>query len=167
MGHDEHFLERLDRVASDHMALALGLYRDHELVRYILTHLRLPEAAERIAIALEDGGFGPHVVVARDGGFVTCLGPGMSTETVRRPCPSSRGLTSRGLSRRWSGCVRGWRLRGSGASTRRGSWHASNPRARPWREKTSSRPRRCSGPRFLFSPASTRPGRRRSTRSIR
>jgi hypothetical protein len=61
------------------MALALGLYRDHELIRYILTHLRLPEAAERIAIALEDGGSGPHLVVARDGGFVTCLGPGMST----------------------------------------------------------------------------------------
>jgi hypothetical protein len=79
MGHDEHFLERLDRVATDHMDLALGLYRDHELVRYILTHLRLPEAAERIALALEDGGSGPHVVVARDGGFVTCLGPGMST----------------------------------------------------------------------------------------
>jgi SEC-C motif-containing protein len=79
MGHDEHFLERLDRVASDHVALALGLYRDHELVRYILTHVRLPDAAERVAVALADGGEGPYVVVARDGGFVTCLGPGMST----------------------------------------------------------------------------------------
>jgi hypothetical protein len=80
MGHDEHFLERLDRVASDHVALALGLYRDHELVRYILDHVRVPEGAERVAIALaDDGGKGPYVVVARDGGFVTCLGRGMST----------------------------------------------------------------------------------------
>jgi len=80
MGHDEHFLERLDRVASDHVALALGLYRDHQLVRYILTHVRLPDGgSDRVAIALADGGEGPHVVVARDGGFVTCLGRGMST----------------------------------------------------------------------------------------
>jgi hypothetical protein len=80
MGHDEHFLERLDRVASAHVALALGLYRDHDLVRYILSRVALPEkGADRVAIALADGGQGPHLVVARDGGFVTCLGPGMST----------------------------------------------------------------------------------------
>jgi hypothetical protein len=79
VGHDEHFLERLDRVDQKHVELALGLYRDHELVRHIVSDVRLPDGAERVAIALEDGGEGPHLVVARDGGFVTCLGRGMST----------------------------------------------------------------------------------------
>lgn len=79
MGHDEHFLRRLDRVQSEHLELALGLYRDHELVQYVLSHVRLPEGAERVALALADGGEGPHVVVARGGAFVTCLGQGMST----------------------------------------------------------------------------------------
>jgi hypothetical protein len=79
MGHDEHFLERLDRVPRQHVELALGLYRDHDLVRSILRDARVPADAERIGLALEDGGQGPHVVVARDGGFVTCLGKGMST----------------------------------------------------------------------------------------
>jgi SEC-C motif len=79
MGHDEHFLERLDRVPRQHVELALGLYRDHELVRAILLDARLPATADRVALALEDSGAGPHVIVARDGGFVTCLGQGMST----------------------------------------------------------------------------------------
>jgi len=42
MGHDEHFLGRLDRVHRDQVDLALGLYRDHELVRAILLDARLP-----------------------------------------------------------------------------------------------------------------------------
>jgi hypothetical protein len=79
MGHDQHFLERLDRVHGAHMELALGLYRDHELVRAILIESKLPESVDRVALALDDGGNGPHVVLARDGGFVTCLGEGMST----------------------------------------------------------------------------------------
>jgi hypothetical protein len=79
MPHDAHFLERLDRVPRQHVELALGLYRDHELVRAILADARVHADAGRIALALEDGGEGPHVVVARDGGFVTCLGKGMST----------------------------------------------------------------------------------------
>ena len=33
MGHDEHFLQRLDRIDREHVGLALGLYRDHELIR--------------------------------------------------------------------------------------------------------------------------------------
>jgi hypothetical protein len=82
MGHDEHFLERLDRVPRQHVELALGMYRDHELVRAILRDARVPANAERIALALEDGGQGPHVVVARDGGFVTCLGKGMSPSAL-------------------------------------------------------------------------------------
>jgi hypothetical protein len=79
MAHDQHFLERLDRVRRDHVELALGLYRDHELVRAILSDGRVPADAERVALALEDGGAGPHLVVARNGAFVTCLGEGMST----------------------------------------------------------------------------------------
>lgn len=79
MGHDEHFLQRLDRVDRDHVELALGLYRDHELIRFILSNVRLPDGAERVAIALENDPAGPHVVVARNGHFITCLGRGMST----------------------------------------------------------------------------------------
>jgi hypothetical protein len=79
MAHDEHFLERLDRVSHQHVELALGLYRDHELVKALLSEARVRPEDERVALALEDGGDGPHLVVARDGGFVTCLGRGMST----------------------------------------------------------------------------------------
>jgi len=82
MGHDAHFLGRLDRVDNEHLELALGLYRDHQLVQEVLAHVRLPEGAERVAIALADGGDGPHVVVARGGAFVTCLGRGMSTGSL-------------------------------------------------------------------------------------
>ena len=79
MGHDDHFLQRLDRVEREHVELALGLYRDHELVRFILTNARVPADAERVAIALENDSGSPHVVVARNGHFVTCLGRDMST----------------------------------------------------------------------------------------
>ena len=79
MPHDEHFLERLDRVSDsyDELELALGLYRDQELVRFVLDHVKLPEGAERVAFALTADRGGPHVIVARDGGFVTCLAAGM------------------------------------------------------------------------------------------
>ena len=77
MGHDAHFLERLDRVAHDHVEFALGLYRDHEAVRFLLD--KLEGKGDRIALAIGDEQRGPFVVVARDGGFVTCLGEGMST----------------------------------------------------------------------------------------
>ncbi len=81
MSHDDHFLARLDRVPRQHVELALGLYRDHDLVRAILLDAQLAET-DRVALALEDGGRGPHIVVARDGGFVTCLGQGMSTGSL-------------------------------------------------------------------------------------
>jgi len=79
--HDEHFLQRLDRLSSSHedLDLALGLYRDHELVKFVLDQVRLPDGAERVAIALADRPDSPHVIVARDGHFVTCLGDGMKT----------------------------------------------------------------------------------------
>lgn len=78
MGHDGHFLSRLDRVSPRQTELALSLYRDHELVRELLTDEAVPEGADRVAFALDDeGGIGPHIVVARSGAFVTCLGRGM------------------------------------------------------------------------------------------
>ena len=43
----------------------------------MLDHVRLPEGAERVAFALTADRGGPHVIVARDGGFVTCLAAGM------------------------------------------------------------------------------------------
>ncbi len=79
MGHDEHFLSRLDRVKPAHVEFALGLYRDHELVHHVLERAPLPESAERVAISMEHPRKGPFVVVARTGRFVTVLKEGMST----------------------------------------------------------------------------------------
>ncbi len=86
MGHDTHFLQRLDTRATrrDHVEYMMGLYHDHELVKYVLEHVKLPADATRVAFAAEDAGEPPHVIVSRtSGAFVTCLGPGMST----RPHP--------------------------------------------------------------------------------
>jgi hypothetical protein len=77
VGHAHHFLSRLDRVSRPHVELALSLYRDHELLRYVLDSVRLPEGAPRIAISLDDPENGPFLVVSREGRFVTCLGAGM------------------------------------------------------------------------------------------
>jgi hypothetical protein len=80
MGHDHHFLSRLDRVARTDSELALSLYRDHVLVREIISRSSAPPTAERIAIALRDPVEGPFVLVAQDGHFVTCLAQGMKTD---------------------------------------------------------------------------------------
>lgn len=79
MGHDTHFLGRLTRL-DDHrlLDLALGLYRNPRAVGLLLARNALTDDAERVALALDDSPRPPHVIVARDGGFVTCLGPGMS-----------------------------------------------------------------------------------------
>lgn len=82
MGHAEHFLSRLDRLASAEVELALQLYQDHELLRSVLAEVTLPEGAERVALALGDVAHGPYIVVTRDGHFVTCLAQGMSTGTL-------------------------------------------------------------------------------------
>ena len=42
MGHDHHFSSRLDRVTRDQVDLALALYRDEELVKYILAVAHAP-----------------------------------------------------------------------------------------------------------------------------
>ena len=79
MPHDEHFLLRLDRVTREQTELALALYRDHQFVRALLEVVAKAGATERVALALEHEPGGPHVIVARDGGFVTCLATGMAT----------------------------------------------------------------------------------------
>lgn len=65
MGHEHHFLSRLDRVSLPHVELALELYRDHELMRFLLRDAELPEGAERAAISLADPKEGPFLVVTR------------------------------------------------------------------------------------------------------
>ena len=79
MTHADHFLSRLDRVSLPHIEIALSLYRDDNLLRYILASVKIPDSAERVAIALADSQDGPFIVVTRNGKFVTCLGEGMST----------------------------------------------------------------------------------------
>ena len=88
MGHAIHFLQRIERLSPAQADLALTLYREPELVAHVLGRVRLPEGAERVALALEDAPRGPHVIVTRDGRFVTCLGAGMSVSDcpiVSRP----------------------------------------------------------------------------------
>lgn len=85
MGHDEHFLRRLDRVADDHVELALTLYRDQELLAEVLGRAALPEGTERLAISLDDPREGPFVIVTRSGRFVTCLGKGMRIDANPLP----------------------------------------------------------------------------------
>ena len=77
MGHQHHFLSRLDRVSLPQVELALSLYRDHDLLRYLLAKVELPERAERVAISLEHPERGPFLIVTREGRFVTCLAEGM------------------------------------------------------------------------------------------
>jgi hypothetical protein len=78
MGHAIHFLQRIERLTPAQADLALTLYREPKLVAHLLRRIRLPDAAERVALALEDAPQSPHVIVTRDGRFVTCLGPGMA-----------------------------------------------------------------------------------------
>ncbi len=88
MGHAAHFLSRLERLRGDaQLELALGLYRDPRAVRIALAGSadseRAPDADERVAIALADGRKPPHIIVTREGRFVTCLGPGMRVGDVQ------------------------------------------------------------------------------------
>lgn len=76
-GHDAHFLQRIDRLATEYAEFALGLYQNPSLVRYLLEQLELGDSADSVALALSDERLGPYVVVARDGHFITCLAEGM------------------------------------------------------------------------------------------
>jgi hypothetical protein len=77
MGHALHFLDRLRRVEPWHAELSLALYRDPALVRSLLTNVSIPDQHRRVALALDDGGDGPHLILDRSGAFITCLGHGM------------------------------------------------------------------------------------------
>ncbi len=88
MGHAVHFLQRIERLSPAQADLALTLYREPDLVSHVLRRVRLPDGAERVALALEDAPGSPHVIVTRDGRFVTCLAAGMSVSgcpVVSRP----------------------------------------------------------------------------------
>lgn len=79
-GHDVHFLQRLERVSLPQVELAMSLYNDSALVRFILHRAALPESAASVAISLDDPDMGPFVIVTRTGRFVTCLGKDMRLE---------------------------------------------------------------------------------------
>jgi hypothetical protein len=87
VAHAHHFLERLDRVTRSHAEFALGLYRDHEAVRYVLDRANLPDDVDRVALAIDDPKEGPFIIVTRDGRFVTCLAKGMHQDrpVIARP----------------------------------------------------------------------------------
>src|SRR5205823_2468253 len=63
--------------------LALTLYRDPGLVRVLLAQIDFDEGVERAALALDDGGDGPFVIVTKEGRFVTCLARGMRPDPTQ------------------------------------------------------------------------------------
>ncbi len=75
--HAEHFLTRIDRLNTPQAELALALYRDDELLKFVLGLANVPASVDRVAIALGESDTGPYVIVTRDGKFVTCLAEGM------------------------------------------------------------------------------------------
>ena len=75
--HDQHFLERLDRLDDPEVDEALALYYDAALVRDLLSYVAERGHGDRVAIALDDGGEGPFIIVTQRGDFVTALGRGM------------------------------------------------------------------------------------------
>jgi hypothetical protein len=81
MGHAAHFLTRIERLSARQADVALALYRDPGLVSFILSRVRLPDGAERVALALEHAN-SPHIIVTRAGAFVTCLGAGMTVSAA-------------------------------------------------------------------------------------
>ncbi|MEZ4474126.1 MAG: hypothetical protein R3F60_25735, partial [bacterium] len=62
---------------------ALRLYQDAELLRFALDRLALSDV-ERVAIPLTADAAPPHLVVGRDGAFVTCVGSGRDTGAAQR-----------------------------------------------------------------------------------
>jgi hypothetical protein len=82
VGHNIHFLERIERLNLRQADRALGLYRDPQAVAFLLQRFHLPDGVERVALALGGGEEPPHVVLTRSGQFVTCLGAGMATRDL-------------------------------------------------------------------------------------
>jgi hypothetical protein len=68
-------LSRLDRLDLEQEG---RLYRDPALVKAVLKAAEVPEGPGRIALAIADGDSPPHIVVERDGAFVTCHGAKMA-----------------------------------------------------------------------------------------
>ncbi len=76
-GHAIHFLKRLDRASGTQEELALQLYNDPEVLRFVLHSIAIPEEFDRVAVSLHEADKGPYLVASRKGRFVTCLGEGM------------------------------------------------------------------------------------------
>lgn len=95
-GHHSHFLERLERIDDEQVDFAMSLYYDPEFVRVFLQQMSIPEEYDRVAVAIEEDPEGPHILLTREGAFVTCLGRGMRPRGVypieRREIESIHGL---------------------------------------------------------------------------
>lgn len=97
MGHCVHFLSRLERVSMEHADVALELYRNPRLVRTLMEEFAGIYQDDRAALALGKDGAGPYIVVAVDGGFVTCLGENMKPrglQVIKRELLESRRTLS-------------------------------------------------------------------------
>jgi len=82
LGHATHFLSRLERAEQNHTERAMELYHNPKLGEWLLDQLHLAEHHERFALSLDEEDKGPFLVMSRTGGFVTCLGKGMSTNSL-------------------------------------------------------------------------------------
>jgi len=78
MGHAAHFLSRLERLDAAEVELALELYRDPLLVKELTSAVSPASVEHRVALALSTEALGPTLIVTNEGGFITCLGRGMS-----------------------------------------------------------------------------------------
>jgi hypothetical protein len=84
MGHDTHFLSRLQRVEGRALDLALGLYRDTPLLHWTLGRLPLADSDEVVALPLNNAPQPPYALVTRTGKFITCLAAGMRPDEGTR-----------------------------------------------------------------------------------
>ena len=81
-GHAIHFLKRLDRASGTQEELALQLYNDPEVLRFVFRSLTIHEEFDRVAVSLHEADKGPYLVTSRKGRFVTCLGEGMKIDDL-------------------------------------------------------------------------------------
>jgi len=78
-GHAIHFLERQIRASEESYSLSIELYHRPNILRWVLSRVRIPDECERVAISLDSEDKGPFLVATREGAFVTCLGRDMTT----------------------------------------------------------------------------------------
>lgn len=112
MAHDLHFLKRLERLSLPHVEMALSLYRDTEMLQWVIQNANLIEHSDRVALALDDSDEPPHLVVTWEGKFVTCLAGGM--------VPDDHPVINRGQLDKYAGQLRRIRERISADSDQRG-----------------------------------------------